>query len=69
MIYGPYADRATIPAARRAALVGQLATQGVASGRDLGALGARIAHARAERAYRPQSPGVLFYPPLPERDF
>jgi hypothetical protein len=69
MIYGPYADRATIPAARRAALVGQLATQGVASGRDLGALGARIARARAERPYRPQSPGALFFPPLPERDF
>jgi hypothetical protein len=69
MAYGPYADRATIPPARRGSLVLRLAAQGVTSGTDLAALGARIAHARAEGPFRPRSPGALFFPPLPEIDF
>jgi hypothetical protein len=69
MVYGAYGDRATIPPARRAALVARLAAQGVSSGTNLAALGARIAHARAEGPFRPRSPGTLFFPPLPERDF
>ena len=69
MLYGPYADRATIPPERRAALVRQLAAEGVASAADLPALGSRIGAARAEGTFRPASPGTLFFPPLPEKDF
>ena len=69
MIYGSYADRATIPPERRAAVVRQLAAQGVASAADLGALGSRIAAARAQGPFHPTRPGTLFFPPLPERDF
>jgi len=69
MLYGPYADRATIPAQRRAALVRQLAGQGVASAGDLPTLGSRIRAAQDEGPFRPASPGTLFFPPLPERDF
>jgi hypothetical protein len=69
MLYGPYADQATIPPVRRAALVRQLAAQGVAAAADLGALGSRIGEVRAEGPLRPGRPGTLFFPPLPERDF
>jgi hypothetical protein len=69
MLYGLYADRATIPSERRAALVRQLAAQGVASAADLAALGSRIGVARAEGPFRPGRPGTLFFPPLSERDF
>jgi len=69
MMYGPYADRATIPAARRAALVSRLTAQGVRSAADLPALGARIGRARVEGPFRPGPAGTLFFPPLPEIDF
>lgn len=69
MLYGPYGGRATIPAARRAALVRQLAAEGVTSAADLPALGSRIAAARSEGPFQPASPGTLFFPPLPEKDF
>jgi len=69
MLYGPYADRATIPAERRAALQRQLAVHGVTSAVDLAFLGPRIAHARREGPFRPGAPGTLFFPPLPENDF
>jgi hypothetical protein len=69
MLYGPYAERATIPAERRAAVAHRLAAQGVASGADLPALGSRIGAARGEGPFRPSQPGTLFFPPLPEKDF
>jgi len=69
MIYGRFADRATIPAERRAAMVRQLAGQGVASEADLRPLGVRIVGARVEGPFRPATPGTLFFPPLLERDF
>jgi len=69
MLYGPYADRATIPPERRAAIARQLAAQGVDSEVDLKGLGARIARARTEGPFRPTRPGTLFFPPLPEKDF
>jgi hypothetical protein len=69
MLYGPYAERATIPAERRAAMAHQLAAQGVASAADLPALGSRIGAARSGSPFRPSRPGTLFFPPLPEKDF
>ena len=69
MLYGPYAERATIPEERRAAVARQLAAQGVASAADLPALGSRIGAARSEGPFRPSAPGTLFFPPLPEKDF
>ena len=69
MLYGPYAERATIPAERRAAVTRQLAAQGVASAADLPALGSRIGAARSGGPFHPARPGTLFYPPLPENDF
>lgn len=69
MLYGPYAGRATIPADRRAAVMRQLAAQGVASAADLPRLGSRIAEARSGGPFRPLGRGTLFYPPLPEKDF
>jgi hypothetical protein len=69
MLYGPHADRATIPAARRVALQRQLAVHGVTSAADLPSLGPRIARVRREGPFRPGRPGELFFPPLPETDF
>jgi hypothetical protein len=69
MLYGPYADGATIPPERRAALVARLATQGVKSAADLPSLGSRIGRARSEGPFRPAAPGTLFFPPLLESDF
>jgi hypothetical protein len=69
MLYGAYAGRATIPPPRRAALVRQLAAQGVTSPADLPALGSRIGAARSEGPFHPGRPGTLFFPPLPETDF
>jgi hypothetical protein len=69
MVYGAYADRATIPPERRAALVRQLAAQGVTSAADLASLGPRIGRARREGPFRPGRRGELFFPPLPENDF
>src|SRR5207247_3795372 len=69
MIYGPYAERATIPSERRAELVRRLAAQGVRSPDDLPSLGSRIGHARREGPFRPGPAGTLFFPPLPENDF
>lgn len=69
MLFGPYADRATIPPERRAAVARQLAAHGVTSAADLPALGSRIGRARSEGPSRPGAPGMLFFPPLPENDF
>jgi hypothetical protein len=69
MLYGAYAARATIPPERRAAMVRQLAAQGIGSPADLPALGARIGRARAGGPFCPRAPGSLFFPPLPETDF
>jgi len=69
MVYGAYADRATSPAARRAALVSQLAAQGVRSAADLPGLGSRIGRARSNGPFKAVAPGTLFFPPLPENDF
>jgi hypothetical protein len=69
MLYGLYAERATIPPNRRAALARQLAAQGVTSAADLASLGPRISRARSEGPFRPGPPRALFFPPLPENDF
>ena len=69
MLYGAYAERATIPPARRAALARQLAARGVTSAADVASLGPRISRARSEGPFRPVRPGELFFPPLPENDF
>jgi hypothetical protein len=69
MAYGAYADRATIPPARSAALVARLAAQGVRSAADLPSLGSRIGRARSHGPFRPAAPGTLFFPALPENDF
>ena len=69
MLYGPYADRATIPAERRVALQRQLAAHGVTSAADLPSLGPRIGRVRGGGPFRPGAPGTLFFPPLPENDF
>lgn len=69
MLYGPYAERATIPPDRLAALERQLAAQGVRSAADLPALGSRIGRARSDGPFRPGARGTLFFPPLPEDDF
>jgi hypothetical protein len=69
MLYGAYAERATIPAERRAALERQLAAQGIGSAADLPGLGSRIGRARSNGPFRPVAPSTLFFPPLPENDF
>ena len=69
MLYGPYAGRATIPPARRAAVAQRLAAAGVTSAADLPGLGARIGAARSGGPFEPASPGTLFFPRLPETDF
>jgi hypothetical protein len=69
MLYGAHAERATIPAERRAALERQLAAQGIRSAADLPGLGSRIGRARSNGPFKPVAPGTLFFPPLPENDF
>jgi hypothetical protein len=69
MLYGPYAERVTIPAERRAAVAQRLAAHGIVAAADLPSLGPRIGRARHEGPFRPYTPGTLFSPPLPERDF
>jgi hypothetical protein len=69
MVYGAYADRATIPPPRRAALERQLAAQDVGSAAHLPLLGSRIGGARSSGPFQPVAPGTLFFPPLPENDF
>jgi hypothetical protein len=69
ILYGAYAERATIPAERRAALERQLAAQGLRTAADLPGLGSRIGRARNNGPFRPVAPGTLFFPPLPENDF
>jgi len=69
MLYGAYAERATIPAERRTALERQLAAHGVMSAADLPGLGSRIGRARRNGPFEPVAPGTLFFPRLPENDF
>jgi hypothetical protein len=69
-IYGSYASRATIPAARREAITRQLASVGIRNESQLKLrLRRMVAEAIAEGRRTPRGDETVFFPRLPEEDF